>query len=184
VNRNCGIENFLNRKHERVTCFSTFSCEVPIVFPFYIEMATKSIIMNTPLACSWCMSGCYLVTGLTGVERATPFEVCGISTFETLILVSSIVMSIGCMMRVVQLSRCTRNGCGRDHNSNSLWFSDLLLKVRSRDCPDMTLNLVPNHHVPFVDFVGFLQQCHGLLSQFLDGVRMISMSHVQSVESL
>jgi hypothetical protein len=101
MNRKCGIENFLNRKHEHVTCFSTFSHDVPIVFPFYIEMAMKSIIMNTPLACSWCVSGCYLVAGSTGVERATPFEVCGISAFETLILVSGIVSSIGCTMRVV-----------------------------------------------------------------------------------
>jgi hypothetical protein len=143
--------------------FSTFSCEVPIVFPFYIEMATKSIIMNMPLACSWCVSGCYLVAGSTSVEREIPFEVCGISTFETLILALSVVLSIGCTMRVVQLSRCTGKGCGRNHNLNSLWFSDPLLKVRSRDCPDMTLNLVPNHHVPFIDFVGFLQQHHGLL---------------------
>jgi hypothetical protein len=78
MNRKCGIENFLNKKNECVMCFSTFSCEVFIVFPFYIEMATKSIIMNMPLACSWCMSRCYLVTDSTGVERAIPFEVCGI----------------------------------------------------------------------------------------------------------
>jgi hypothetical protein len=161
MNRKCGIENFLNRKHECVTCFSTFSHEVPIVFPFYIKMATKS---NMSLACSWCMSRCYLVTGLTSVERAILFKVCGISAFETSILASSVVSSIGCTMRVVQLSRCTKKGCGRDHNLNSLWFSDPLSKVRSRDCLDMTLNLMPNHHVPFVDFVGFLQQCHGLLS--------------------
>jgi hypothetical protein len=164
VNRKCGIENFLNRKHEHVTCFSTLSCEVPIVFPFYIKMATKSIIMNMPIACSWCMSRCYLVAGSTGVERTTLFEMRGISTFETLILTLSIVLSIGCMMRVVQLSRGTRKRCGRDHNSNSLWFFDPLSKVRSRDCLDMTLDLMPNHHVPFVDFVGFLQQRHSLFS--------------------
>jgi hypothetical protein len=164
MNRKCGIVNFLNRKHECVTCFSTLSHEVTIIFPFYIEMATKSIIMNTPLACSWCVSSCYLVAGSTGVKRATPFEMCGISTFETLILILSIVTSIGCTMRVVRLLRCTRKGCERDHDSNSLWFSDPLSKVRSRDCLDMTLNLVSNHHVLFVDFVGFLQQCHSLLS--------------------
>jgi hypothetical protein len=164
MNRKCGIENFLNRKHEHVTCFSTFSHEVPIVFPFYIKMAIKSIIMNTSLACLRCMSGCYLITGSTSVERATPFEVYGVSTFKTLILASSIVTSIGCTMRVVQLLRCTRQGCGRDHDSNSLWFFDLLSKIRSRDCLDMTLNLMSNHHVPFVDFVGFLQQRHSLLS--------------------
>jgi hypothetical protein len=137
-------------------CFSTLSCEVPIIFPFYIEMATKSIIMNMPMACSWCLSRCYLITGLTGVERATPFEMCGISAFKTLILTSSIVSSIGCTMRVVQLSRCTRKGCRRDHDSNMLWLTDPLLKVRLRDCPDMTLDLMSNHHIPFVDFVGFL----------------------------
>jgi hypothetical protein len=129
MNRKCGIKNFLNRKNEHVTCFSTFSHEVFIVFPFYIEMATKSIVTNMPLACLRCMSRCYLVTGLTGVERAIPFEVCGISTLETLILVSSIVTSIGCTMRVVQLMRHARKGGGRDHNLNSLWFSDLLSKV-------------------------------------------------------
>jgi hypothetical protein len=101
------------------------------------------------------MSGCYLVTGSTGVERAVPFKVCGISALKTLILASGIVMSIGCVMRVVQLTRCARKGGGRNHNLNSLWFSDLLSKVRLRDCPDMTLNLMSNHHVSFVDFVGF-----------------------------
>jgi hypothetical protein len=51
-------------------CFSTFSSNISIVFSFYIKMGTKSIIMNTPLACSWCMSGSYQIAGLTGVERA------------------------------------------------------------------------------------------------------------------
>jgi hypothetical protein len=133
-------------------CFSTFSCEVPIVFSFYIKMAMKSIIMNTSLACSWCMSGCYLVAGLTGVERTTPFEMCGISAFKTLILVLSVVLSIGCTMRIVQLLRCTRKGCGRNHDSNSLWFFDPLSKVRLSDCLDVTLDLMSNHHVLCYDF--------------------------------
>jgi hypothetical protein len=164
MNRKCGIEIFSNRKHEHVMCFSAFFREVPIVFPFYIEMAMKPIIVNTSLACSRCVSGCYLITGSTSVERATPFEVRGVSAFKTLILTSSIVLSIGCMMRIVHLSRCTRKGCGRDHGSNSLWFFDPLLKVRLRDCLDMTPNLMSNHHILFIDFVGFFQQRHSLFS--------------------
>jgi hypothetical protein len=162
MNRKCGIENFLNRKHEHVTCFSAFSCEVPIVFPFYIKMAMKPIIVNTSLACLRCMSRCYLITGLTSVERATPFEVHGVSTFKTLILMLSIVLFIGCMMRIVCLLRCTRKGCGRDHDLNSLWFFDPLLKVGLRDCLDMTLNFMSNYYIPFIDFFGFFQQCHSL----------------------
>jgi hypothetical protein len=91
-------------------CFSTFFCEVSIIFPFYIKMAMKSIVMNMSLACLRCVSRCYLITGSTGVERAVPFEVCGISTLETLILVLRIVMSIGCVMRVVQLVRRAKKG--------------------------------------------------------------------------
>jgi hypothetical protein len=143
---------------------STFPGEVTIIVSINIVMTPDSIIVNASMACSWCMPRCYLITGLTSVERATPFEVCGVSAFKTLILASSIVSSIGCTMRIVRLSRCTRKRCGRNHDSNSLWFFDLLSKVRSRDCLDVTLDLMSNHHVPFIDFVGFLQQCHSLFS--------------------
>jgi hypothetical protein len=142
----------------------TFPVEVTIFISINIVMTPNSVIVNTSMACSRCVSRCYLITGLTSVERTTPFEVCGVTAFKTLILASGIILSIGCKMRVVQLSRCTRRGCGRNHDSNLLWFFDLLSKVRSRDCLDMTLNLMSNHHVPFVDFVGFLQQRHSLFS--------------------
>jgi hypothetical protein len=141
---------------------STFPGEVTIIISINIIMTPNSIIVNASMACSWCMSRCYLITGSTSVERTTPFEVCGVSAFKTLILALSIVLSIGCVMRIIRLSRCTRKRCGRKHNLNSLWFFNPLSKVELRDCLDVTLNLMSNHHVLFVDFVGFLQQHHSL----------------------
>jgi hypothetical protein len=164
VNGKCGIKNSLNRKHEPVTCFSTLSREVSIVFSFYIEMATRSIIMDASMTCSWCMSRCHLVASLTGVERTTPFEMCGISTFKTLILATSVISSISCLMRIIRLSRCARKGSRRDNNLNPLWFFDPLSKIRSSNCLDVALDFMPNHPVTFVNLVGLFQQCHSLFS--------------------
>jgi hypothetical protein len=164
VSRKCGIENFLNRKNECITCFSTFSSKVPIIFTFYVKMATKSIIMNTPLACSWCMSGCYLIAGSASVKRTIPFEMERIAALEALILLFSIVTTIHSTVRVVRLVRWSRNGNRGDHNLNLLWFFDLLSKVRLSNSLDMTFNFVSNQHVPFVDFVGFLQQHNSLFT--------------------
>jgi hypothetical protein len=130
----CGIENFLNKKHEPITCFSTLSREVSITLPFYIKMATKPIIMDSSMTCSWCVSRCCFVTSPTGVKRTTPFEMCGIAAFETLILALSIISSISCSMRMVRLLRRVRKGSRRDNNSKSLWFLDPLSKIRPSDC--------------------------------------------------
>jgi hypothetical protein len=160
----CGIENFLNKKHEPVMCFSTFSCEVSIVLSFYIKMAMKPIIMDASMTCSWCMSRCCFVTSPTGVKGTTPFEMCGIAAFETLILVSSIILSISCSMRIVRLSRHARKGSRWDNNLNPLWFLDPLSKIRPSNGLNVALYLMPNHLVSFVDFVSFPQQCHSLFS--------------------
>jgi hypothetical protein len=130
----CGIEKFLNKKHEPVTCFSTFSREVSIALPFYIKMAMKPIIMDTSMTCSWCMSRCCFITSPTGVKGTTPFEMCGIAAFKTLILASSIISSISCSMRMIRLLRRARKGSRRDNNSNPLWFFDPLSKIRLSDC--------------------------------------------------
>jgi hypothetical protein len=47
------------------------------------------------------MSGCYLITGSADAKRTIPFKMGRIAAFETLILMSSVVMSIGCTIRVV-----------------------------------------------------------------------------------
>jgi hypothetical protein len=125
----CGIENFLNKNYEPVTCFSTLSREVSIALSFYIKMAMKSIIMDTSMTCSWCMSQCCFITSPAGVKGATPFEMCGIATFETLILASSIISSISCSMRMIRVLRRAEKGSRRDNNSNPLWFLDPLSKV-------------------------------------------------------
>jgi hypothetical protein len=130
----CGIENFLNKNYEPVTCFSTLSREVSIAISFYIKMAMKSIIMDMSMTCSWCMSWCCFITSLAGVKGATPFEMCGIAAFETLILASSIILSISCSMRMIRVLRHARKGSRRDNNSNSLWFLDPLSKIRPSDC--------------------------------------------------
>jgi hypothetical protein len=130
----CGIENFLNKNYEPVTCFSTLSREVTIALSFYIKMATKSIIMDTSMTCSWCVSRCCFITSLAGVKGATPFEMCRVAAFETLILASSIILSISCSMRVIRLSRRARKGSRRDNNLNSLWLLDPLSKIRLGDC--------------------------------------------------
>jgi hypothetical protein len=65
---------------------------------------------------------------------------------------------------------------------NSSWFFDSLSKIRMSNSLDMALDLLSNHLVTFVDFVGLLQQCLGLFSQIFDGVGMISMSQVQGIE--
>jgi hypothetical protein len=119
----CGIENFLNKKHELITCFSTLSCEVSITLSFYIKIATKSIIMNMSMTCPWCVSWCCFITSLAGVKGTTPFEMCGIAAFETLILASSIRLLIR-----------ARKGSRRNNNSNPPWFLDPLSKIRPSDC--------------------------------------------------
>jgi hypothetical protein len=90
-------------------CFSTFSSKVFIVFTFYVEMATKSIIMNMSLACSWCVPGCYLIAGLASVKGTIPFEMGLIAALEALILSFSIVSTICSTVRVVRLVRWSRN---------------------------------------------------------------------------
>jgi hypothetical protein len=130
----CGIENFLNKNYEPVMCFSTLSREVSIALSFYIKMATKSIIVDTSMTCSWCVSCCCFITSLAGVKGAIPFEMCGVTAFETLILALSIILSVSCSMRMIRLSRCARKGSGRDNNSNPLWLFDPLLKIRPSDC--------------------------------------------------
>jgi hypothetical protein len=134
----CGIENFLNKNYEPVMCFSTLSREVSIALSFYIKMATKSIIMDPSMTCSWCVSRCCFITSPAGVKGATPFEMCGIAAFKTLILVSSIISSISCSMGMIRLSRCARKGSRRDNNSNPLWFLDPLSKIRPSDCLNVT----------------------------------------------
>jgi hypothetical protein len=143
---------------------STFSGEVSIVVSINIVMAPDSIIVDASMACSWWMSRCYLITGLTLVKGTIPFKMSGILAFKTLVLASSVVSSISCSMRIIRLSRCTGKGSGRNHDLNSLWFFDLLSKVRSRDCFDMTLDPMSNHHISFVNFVSFFQQRHSLFS--------------------
>jgi hypothetical protein len=135
---------------------STFSGEVFIIITIDIVVSMDSVVVHTSLACFGCVTWCYLITSSTDVERTVPFKVGRITAFETMILLLSIVTFIGRAMRVVWLSRCTRKGCRRNHNSNSLRFFDLLSKVRSRDCLNMTFNLMSNHHILFVDFVSFL----------------------------
>jgi hypothetical protein len=130
----CGIENLLNKNYEPVTCFSTLSHEVSIALSFYIKMATKSIIMDTSMTCSWCVSWCCFITSSAGVKGATPFEMCGITAFETLILASSIISSVSCSMRIIRLSRRAKKRSRRDNNLNPLWFLDPLSKIRPSDC--------------------------------------------------
>jgi hypothetical protein len=158
----CGIENFLNRKHEPVTCFSTFSHEVSIILSFNIKMATNPIIIDVSMTCLWCMSRCRFITSPTGVKGTTLFEMCGIAAFETLILASSLILSIGCSMRIVRLLKGARKVSRWDNNSNPLWFLDPLSKIRPSNCLNVALYLMPNHLVSFVDFVSFSQQCHSL----------------------
>jgi hypothetical protein len=106
-----------------------FSSEVIIFVSFYVVMAPNSIIEDASMTCSWCMSRCCLLTGSTRVEGAIPFKVCRISTFKTLILLSSIVSPVSCSMRVIQLSGSTRKGSERNYNSNLLWLLDLLMSM-------------------------------------------------------
>jgi hypothetical protein len=110
------------------------------------------------------MSRCNLATGWTSVERTIPLKVGGISALETLILSFGIVSSICSAVGVVRLTRWPRNRNGGNYDSNSLWFFYSLSKVGSSDILDMTFNFMMNQYVPFVNFVGFLQQCHGLLT--------------------
>jgi hypothetical protein len=142
----------------------TFSSEVIIIISFNILIAPDSITKDLSMTCSWCMSRCRLLTGSTHVEGAIQFEVSGVPTFKALVLSSSIVSSLSGLMRIIQSSRCTGEGSGKNHKSNLLWFFDSLSKVGLRNCLDMTLNLMSDHHISFVNFVGFLQQCHGLFS--------------------
>jgi hypothetical protein len=130
----CGIEIFLNKNYKPVTCFSTLSCEVSIALSFYIKMATKPIIMDMSMTCLWCMSWCCFITSLAAVKEATPFKMCGITTFKTLILASSIISSISCLMRMIRVLRHARKGSIRDNNLNPLWFLDPLSKIRPSDC--------------------------------------------------
>jgi hypothetical protein len=110
------------------------SREVSIALSFYIKMATKSIIMDTSMTCSWCVSQCCFITSPAGVKGATPFEMCGITAFETLILALSIILSISCSMRMIRVLRCARKESRRDNNLNPLWFLDPLSKIRLSDC--------------------------------------------------
>jgi hypothetical protein len=95
VRKDCGIENFLNKKYEPVTCFSTLSREVSIIFSFYIVMASNPIIIDTSMTCSWHVSQCCLFTGSTCVKGTIPFKMGRIATFKTLILLMSIILAIG-----------------------------------------------------------------------------------------
>jgi hypothetical protein len=72
------------------------------------NVLTDSVIVHMSLACFGCVTWCYLITSSTDVERIVPFKVGRVAAFEAIILLSSIVMSIGHTMRVVQLLRCTR----------------------------------------------------------------------------
>jgi hypothetical protein len=80
---------------------SAFSSEVTIVVSLDFVISSESIIIDASMTCSWCMSRCYLIAGLTGVKGTIPFEVCGIPAFETLILVLSVVLSISCSVRII-----------------------------------------------------------------------------------
>jgi hypothetical protein len=93
--RDGGIENFLNKKYEPVTCFSTLSHEVSIIFSFYIIMALNPIIIDASMGCSWCVPRCCLFTGLTCVKGTIPFKMGRITTFKTLVLLMSMIPAIG-----------------------------------------------------------------------------------------
>jgi hypothetical protein len=122
----------------------TFSGEVPIILSIYVIMSVNTIIINSSLTCLWGVFMCYLIAGSAGVKRTVPFEIGGVATLVTLILMLSIVTTISSMMKIVWLTRRSRNGDREDYNSNSLWFLDLLLKVGLSDSPDMTFNFVSN----------------------------------------
>jgi hypothetical protein len=77
------------------TCTSTLSSEVSLVFSFNIIIAANSVIMDASMACSWCMSRCWLFASLAGMERTIPFEMGRIAAFKALILLASIILTIG-----------------------------------------------------------------------------------------
>jgi hypothetical protein len=80
---------------------SAFSGEVPIIVTVDIVMSTDSIIVHMSPACFGCVSWCYLITSSAGVERTVPFKMGRVAAFETVILTSSVITSIGHAMRVV-----------------------------------------------------------------------------------
>jgi hypothetical protein len=106
---------------------STLSSEVSIILSFNVIMTVDSIIINTSLTCSWCVSRCNLVAGSTGIEGAIPFEMRWIATLETLILSSCIVSTIGSLVRIIRLMRWAWKKDRKNYNSNSLRFPDLLM---------------------------------------------------------
>jgi hypothetical protein len=80
---------------------SAFSGEVSIIIAFNFVVSMDSIIIHMSSACFGCMSWCYLITSLADVERTVPFKMDRVTAFETMILLSSVILSIGCTMRIV-----------------------------------------------------------------------------------
>jgi hypothetical protein len=80
---------------------SAFSGEVSIIITIDIVMSMDSVIVPMSLAGLGCVSWCYLITSSADVERTVPFKMARVTTFETMILTSSIITSIGHTMRVV-----------------------------------------------------------------------------------
>jgi hypothetical protein len=89
-------------------------------------MFMDTVIVNTSSTCSWCMSRCNLIAGSTGVEEAIPFEMGWITTLETLVLSSCVVLTIGSPVRIIRLMRWAWKRGRRNYNSDLLRFLDLL----------------------------------------------------------
>jgi hypothetical protein len=123
-------------------CKSALSSEVAIIVSINIIVTMDSIIINVSLTCLGCMSGCSLITGLACVKRTVPFKIGRVTTLETLILSTSVVLTICGPMRVVRSTRWTGEGSWGNHDSDSLRFPDLLMQVRSSDCYNMTFNFL------------------------------------------
>jgi hypothetical protein len=80
---------------------SAFSSEISIIVTVDIVMSMDSIIIHASPTGLGCMSWCYLITSSADVERTVSFKMGRVTTFKTMILMSSVITSIGHAMRVI-----------------------------------------------------------------------------------
>jgi hypothetical protein len=64
-------------------------------------MSMDSIIMDTSMTSSWCVSWCCFSTCSTFVKGTIPFEMGRIAAFKTLILLLCIILTIGSQVGVI-----------------------------------------------------------------------------------
>jgi hypothetical protein len=92
-----------------------------------MKVAIESIIIGKAVTCSGCMPGCNSITSSADVKGTVPFEMGGIATLKTLILLMHVAMTVGSSVRAIRSLRWTRKESGEDYYLNLLRFLDLLM---------------------------------------------------------